>query len=100
MTVVLSGSTTHWRCELCPYSAAFADSETLIASGSGGAAPPHGADLFQQYESILGQDRTANKVYGNCTTCKKRTVMTLAFLGDDEQPLYGCGCGTNFRSLP
>lgn len=90
MTVVLSGNDTHWRCELCPHHSPFNDVETLIASGNGGAAPPHGATLYQQYERIVGQDPTANKIYGNCTQCKKQTVMTLAFLGEDEQTLYGC----------
>ena len=101
MMAVLGSEAPQWRCELCQDRQPMEDSETLVAAGRGGAAEmSKDTTLFQQYVRFMGRDSTAVKVRGWCAQCKAETIMTRAFLGVDEQVVYGCPCGASYRRLP
>lgn len=101
MVVMVASGKPHWRCEMCPAKEELEDDETLIVEGRGDAAAiSRDPSLFRQYMHTAGQDPTAVKVHGWCRKCKKETVMTRAFLGEDEQVLYGCPCGENYQQKP
>lgn len=101
MSVELATGKPVWRCNLCQFWTEVPDEETLIAEGRGGAAAiTQDTTLFRQYEQMAGQDPTAVKELNYCPACKQTTAMTRAFLGADEQVLFGCPCGATYRQRP